>query len=68
MTPKKSNKIYAPASPVFMKKSPSKKQDSSQVSKSSKHLVPSDRSRKRSSSKTPINVSKKLKNQDNYHE
>ncbi len=67
MTPKKS-KIYAPASPVFMKKSPSKRQDSSQVSRSSKNLVPSNRSRKKSSSKTPINVSKKLKNQENYQD
>lgn len=67
MTPKKS-KIYAPASPVYMKKSPCKRQDSSQLSRSSKKLVPSDRSRKKSSTKAPINVANKLKNQENYQQ
>ena len=67
MTPKK-GKIYAPESPVFMKKSPSKKLDSSQISQRSAQKVGNSQRRK-SSSKTPIKVEGKLrKNFDNYEE
>lgn len=67
MTPTK-GRIYAPASPVFMKKSPSKNLNSSKVSqRSAKKLVPEERSRKKSSAKTPIKVERKLKQErDSY--
>ena len=49
VTPKK-GKIYAPESPVFMKKSPSKKLDSSQISQRSSKAITNGR-RKKSSTK-----------------
>lgn len=67
VTPKK-GKIYAPESPVFMKKSPSKKLDSSQISQRSSKALNNPRKRK-SSTKIHSRIEGKLKHTyENYEE
>ena len=66
VTPKK-GKIYAPESPVFMKKSPSKRLDSSQISQHSSKAV--NNRRKKSSTKIHSKIEGKLKQTyENYEE